>query len=82
VAYNRAWESLPFRDRFESTAAQQRVPWPRRPAPAQIADPGLDASWKIVNTSYMMYLAVLGSLIHGMTVPGSIEAPCVTSCTT
>jgi cytochrome c oxidase subunit 1 len=39
-----------------------------------LAEPGLDASWKIVNTSYMMYLAVLGSLIHGLTVPGSIEA--------
>jgi len=39
-----------------------------------LAEPGLDATWKIVNTSYMMYLAVLGSMIHGMTVPGSIEA--------
>src|SRR5262249_61828397 len=29
---------------------------------------------KIVNTSYMMYLAVLGSMIHGLTVPGSFEA--------
>ncbi len=39
-----------------------------------LADPGMSAEWKIVNTSYMMYLAVLGSLIHGMTVPGAIEA--------
>src|SRR6202162_2210319 len=39
-----------------------------------LAEPGLDASWKIVKTSYMMYLAVLGSMVHGMTVPGSIEA--------
>jgi cytochrome c oxidase subunit 1 len=39
-----------------------------------LADPGMSASWKIVNTSYMMYLAVLGSLIHGLTVPGAIEA--------
>lgn len=39
-----------------------------------LADPGLDASWKIVNTSYMMYLAVLGSMVHGLTVPGAIEA--------
>jgi len=39
-----------------------------------LAEPGLDASWKIVNTSYMMYLAVLGSMVHGMTVPGAIEA--------
>jgi cytochrome c oxidase subunit I len=39
-----------------------------------LADPGLSATWKIVNTSYLMYLAVLGSLIHGLTVPGAIEA--------
>lgn len=39
-----------------------------------LADPALGASWKIVNTSYMMYLAVLGSMIHGLTVPGAIEA--------
>ncbi|HET9716258.1 MAG TPA: cbb3-type cytochrome c oxidase subunit I [Pseudolabrys sp.] len=39
-----------------------------------LAEPGLSSSWKIVNTSYMMYLAVLGSMIHGLTVPGAIEA--------
>lgn len=39
-----------------------------------LAEPGMSASWKIVNTSYMMYLAVLGSMIHGLTVPGSYEA--------
>ncbi|MCC2110661.1 MAG: cbb3-type cytochrome c oxidase subunit I, partial [Hyphomicrobiales bacterium] len=39
-----------------------------------LAEPGLDPSWKIVNTSYMMYLAVVGSMVHGLTVPGSIEA--------
>jgi cytochrome c oxidase subunit 1 len=39
-----------------------------------LVDPGLSPSWKIVNTSYMMYFAVMGSMIHGMTVPGSIEA--------
>ena len=39
-----------------------------------LADPALDASWKIVNTSYMMYLAVLGSMVHGLTVPGAIES--------
>lgn len=39
-----------------------------------LAEPGMSASWKIVNTSYMMYLAVLGSMIHGLTVPASIEA--------
>jgi cytochrome c oxidase subunit 1 len=39
-----------------------------------LADPGISSEWKIFNTSYAMYLAVLGSMIHGMTVPGSIEA--------
>ncbi len=39
-----------------------------------LAEPGRRSSWKIVNTSYMMYLAVLGSMIHGLTVPGAIEA--------
>ena len=39
-----------------------------------LAEPGLDASWKIINTSYMMYLAVVGSMVHGLTVPGAIEA--------
>jgi cytochrome c oxidase subunit 1 len=39
-----------------------------------LVEPGISSEWKIVNTSYFMYLAVLGSMIHGMTVPGSIEA--------
>jgi cytochrome c oxidase subunit 1 len=39
-----------------------------------LVEPGLSAEWKIFNTSYAMYLAVLGSMIHGMSVPGSIEA--------
>jgi cytochrome c oxidase subunit 1 len=39
-----------------------------------LVDPGLSSEWKVFNTSYAMYLAVLGSMIHGMTVPGSIEA--------
>ncbi len=39
-----------------------------------LVEPGISAEWKVFNTSYAMYLAVLGSLIHGMTVPGAIEA--------
>ncbi len=39
-----------------------------------LVDPGVSAGWKIWNTSYAMYLAVLASLIHGFTVPASIEA--------
>ncbi len=38
-----------------------------------LGDPGLSTEWKIFNTSYAMYLAVLASLVHGLTVPGSIE---------
>jgi len=38
-----------------------------------LVDPGLSSTWKIFNTSYAMYLAVLASMIHGLTVPGSIE---------
>ncbi len=38
-----------------------------------LADPGLSAEWKVFNTSYAMYLAVLASMIHGLTVPGSVE---------
>ena len=39
-----------------------------------LAEPGISSEWKVFNTSYAMYLAVLGSMIHGLTVPGSIEA--------
>jgi len=38
-----------------------------------LVDPGVSSTWKIFNTSYAMYLAVLASMIHGLTVPGSIE---------
>ena len=38
-----------------------------------LVDPGVGTEWKIFNTSYAMYLAVLASLVHGLTVPGSIE---------
>jgi len=39
-----------------------------------LVDPGISSEWKVFNTSYAMYLAVLGSMIHGMSVPGAIEA--------
>jgi cytochrome c oxidase subunit 1 len=38
-----------------------------------LADPGVSTEWKVVNTSYFMYFAVLASMIHGLTVPGAIE---------
>jgi cytochrome c oxidase subunit I len=39
-----------------------------------MVEPGISSNWKIFNTSYAMYLAVLGSMIHGMSVPGAVEA--------
>ena len=38
-----------------------------------LADPGLSTAWKVVNTSYFMYFAVLASMIHGLTIPGAME---------
>jgi cytochrome c oxidase subunit 1 len=39
-----------------------------------LVEPGISSEWKIFNTSYAMYLAVLGSMIHGMSIPGAVEA--------
>jgi cytochrome c oxidase subunit 1 len=38
-----------------------------------LVDPGFSPAWKIVNTSYFMYLAVLASMVHGFTVPAGME---------
>lgn len=38
-----------------------------------LVDPGMGPAWKVWNTSYAMYLAVLASMIHGFTVPASVE---------
>ena len=38
-----------------------------------LVDVGVSAEWKVFNTSYAMYLAVLASLIHGLTIPGAME---------
>ena len=38
-----------------------------------LVEPGISSEWKIFNTSYALYLAVLGSMIHGMSIPGAIE---------
>ncbi len=38
-----------------------------------LVDPGMGSGWKIWNTSYAMYLAVLASMVHGFTVPAGIE---------
>ncbi|HEX9728678.1 MAG TPA: cbb3-type cytochrome c oxidase subunit I [Gemmatimonadales bacterium] len=38
-----------------------------------LVDPGMGSAWKVWNTSYAMYLAVLASMIHGFTVPAGME---------
>ncbi len=38
-----------------------------------LSDPGLSSEWKVLNTSYFMYFAVLASMLHGLTVPGAME---------
>jgi cytochrome c oxidase subunit 1 len=38
-----------------------------------LVDPGFGPAWKITNTSYFMYMAVLASMIHGFTVPAGME---------
>jgi cytochrome c oxidase subunit I len=38
-----------------------------------LVDPGFGPAWKVWNTSYFMYMAVLASMIHGFTVPAGIE---------
>jgi cytochrome c oxidase subunit 1 len=38
-----------------------------------LVDPGFGPSWKVWNTSYAMYLAVLASMVHGFTVPAGME---------
>jgi cytochrome c oxidase subunit 1 len=38
-----------------------------------LVDPGLTSAAKFFNTSYAMYLAVLGSLIHAFSIPAAVE---------
>src|SRR5512143_265796 len=38
-----------------------------------LVDPGLGSAWKVWNTSYFMYMAVLASMVHGFTVPAGLE---------
>lgn len=39
-----------------------------------MADPALAASWKVWNTSYAVYGAVLASMIHAFAIPAGLEA--------
>jgi cytochrome c oxidase subunit 1 len=38
-----------------------------------LVDPGVGPAWKVWNTSYFMYMAVLASMIHGFTIPAGLE---------
>jgi cytochrome c oxidase subunit 1 len=38
-----------------------------------LVDPGMGPAWKVANTSYFMYMAVLASMIHCFTVPAGME---------
>jgi cytochrome c oxidase subunit 1 len=38
-----------------------------------LVDPAVSPAWKVFNTSYAMYLAVLGSMIHAYAIPASVE---------
>jgi cytochrome c oxidase subunit 1 len=38
-----------------------------------MVDPVAGPVWKVWNTSYAMYLAVLASMVHGFTIPAGIE---------
>ncbi len=38
-----------------------------------LVDPGVSIPFRVVNTSYLLYLAVLGSLIHAFSIPAGIE---------
>jgi cytochrome c oxidase subunit I len=38
-----------------------------------LVDPGLGTSHRLMNTSYMIYLAVLASLIHAFCIPSAVE---------
>jgi cytochrome c oxidase subunit I len=38
-----------------------------------LVDPGIGTPAKFFNTSYAMYLAVLGSLIHAFSIPAAVE---------
>jgi cytochrome c oxidase subunit 1 len=38
-----------------------------------LVDPGMGFTYKTLNTSYAMYLAVLGSLMHAFSIPAAVE---------
>lgn len=38
-----------------------------------LVDPGISIPFKLFNTSYAMYLAVLGSMIHAFSIPAAVE---------
>ncbi|MBF0276294.1 MAG: cbb3-type cytochrome c oxidase subunit I [SAR324 cluster bacterium] len=38
-----------------------------------LVDPGLSATYRIFNTSYILYAATIGSMIHAFSIPAAIE---------
>ncbi|MCP4297531.1 MAG: cytochrome c oxidase subunit I [Proteobacteria bacterium] len=38
-----------------------------------LTDPGLSNSFRVFNTSYLMYAATIGSMMHAFSIPASIE---------
>lgn len=38
-----------------------------------LVDPGLSEAHRLMNTSYFMYLAVVGSMIHAFSIPAAVE---------
>lgn len=38
-----------------------------------LVDPGLSSTYRIFNTSYLAYAAVVGSLIHAFSIPSAVE---------
>ncbi len=38
-----------------------------------LVDPGLSSPYRVVNTSYVMYLAVVASMIHAFSIPSGVE---------
>ena len=66
---------------WRQAAVRKRQPW-RLPAvscscncqcPPPAGRPGISTEWKVVNTSYFMYFAVLASMIHALSIPGAME---------
>ena len=43
-----------------------------------LVDPGLSATYRIFNTSYIIYAATVGSMIHAFSIPAAVR--CSAAC--